>query len=453
MSTRKIIFRRQYIKKISTESSLMKKHTFSFFAFALIPVLLFISNTVFAQGRVYLDITSPEVRKINFAVPWFTEKGSQDQRQQLSRDLANILARALQFHGIISIIPANSYNGSQTADWKHLGADYVVLSQYTESSGGLTLEMKLLDVTSGNIIMGKMLTGPLSKKDEMLFKFCDGVIKELTGEQGIASSRIAFVSLNNRVKEVFITDILGLHFRQVTRHHNLVVSPRFTPNGLFLSYSSYHTGNQNLYITDLRQSVSTRVLSRRKGMNLAPGWAPDGRTMIATLSLHGNPDLFLMDNRGNILQQLTKNEGVNVSASYSRDGKRIVFVSDRSGKPQLYLMDLASKNVQRLTFTNLENTEPFWSPKEDLIVYTSLIDGIYQICTIKPDPNAPPTQLTKDLTNNEQPSWSPDGNQIVFSKRIGGIYKIYVMLKNGSFERQLFSYPGSQSYPQWARIP
>lgn len=430
----------------------MKKITFLLlFVSALLSSALFYLNTAFAAGRVYLDITSPEARKINFAVPWFTNKGSQDQQLPLGKELADILGSALQFHGIISILPAKSYGGSQTAEWKKLGADYVILSQYAVSSGSLSLELRLLDVTSGGILMGKSFNGPINQKDDMLFKFCDSVIKELTGEEGIASSQIAFVSLNNKVKEAFITDILGRHFRQVTRHHNLVVSPRFTPNGLFLSYTSYHTGNQNLYITDLRQSVTTRVLSRRKGMNLAPAWSPDGRTMILTLSMDGNPDLYLLTSSGEILERLTKNEGINVSPSFSPDGKRIVFVSDRSGKPQLYLMDLAGKKVQRLTFTGTENAEPGWSPKEDLIVYSSLTDGVYQICTIKPTPNSPPTQITKDLSNNESPAWSPDGNQIVFSKQIGGIHKIYVMLKNGSFERQLFSYPGSQSYPQWAR--
>ena len=423
------------------------------FVYTLALSSFLISHTVYAEGLEYLDITSPTARKINFAIPSFTHQGSPDQQGPLGRELADILGRALYFHGIISIIPAASYDDSQTADWSQVGADYVVLSQYSTSSGSLALQLRLLDVTSGNILMGKSLNGPISQKNEMLFTFCDSVIKELTGEPGIASSRIAFVSLNNRVKEAFITDILGLHFRQVTRHHNLVVSPRFTPDGQFLSYSSYHTGNQYLYITDLRQSETTQPLSRRRGMNLAPAWAPDGRSMIVTLSIKGNPDLFLLDNRGNILEQLTDNEGANVSASYSSDGKRIVFVSDRSGGPQLFLMDLASKKVQRLTFTGPENAEPDWSPKEDLIVYSSLIDGQYQICTIKPDPNAMPNQITHDMTQDEQPAWSPDGKQIVFSKREGEINKIYVMLKDGSFERQLFSYPGSQSYPRWARRP
>jgi len=430
--------------------SIMKKITLSFLVVsALMVSCLFLPHAVFAGERVYLDITSPEARKINFAVPWFINKGSQDQQQPLGKELADLLGSALQFHGIISISPAKSYGGSQTTDWKQLGVDYAILSQYSTGSEGLSLEMRLLDVTNGGILMGKSYNGSMNQKDEMVFKFCDAVIKELTGEQGIALSQIAFVSLNNKVKEVFITDILGHEFRQVTRHKNLVVSPRFTPNGLFLTYTSYHSGNQNLYMTDLRQSKTTQVLSRRKGMNLAPAWSPDGRTMVTTLSLNGNPDLYLMDAQGEILEQLTKNEGINVSASFSPDGRQIVFVSDRTGKPQLYLMDMASRKVQRLTFSGSENAEPSWSPREDLIVYSSLTNGLYQIFTIKP--SGGPTQITKDLSNNECPAWSPDGNQIVFSKQVGGNHKIYAILKTGNYERLLFSYSGSQTYPRWAR--
>ncbi len=430
----------------------MKTITFLFLFVSALAASNLLVATAHAKGLTYLEITSPGAKKINFAVPAFAGNGSEDQRKSLGKECADIVGRALQFHGIISVIPAKDYGDSQTADWKKTGADYVILSQYSSSSGSLAFQLSLLDVANGGILMKKSFHGPVSQKDEMLFKFCDTVIKELTGEQGIASSRIAFVSSNNRAKEVFITDILGLHFRQVTRHHSLVVSPRFTPDGQSLCYSSYHSGNQDLYITDLRQNVKTVTLSRHRGMNLASSWAPDGRTMIVTLSVSGNPDLYLMDSRGDILERLTKNEGANVSASYSRDGRRIVFVSDRSGKPHLYLMDLAGKRVQRLTFTGQENTDPDWSPKEDLIVYSSLIGGTYQICTIKPIPNAAPTQITKDSANKEQPSWSADGNQIVFSRQSGGGSKIYGMLKNGSFERQLFSYPGSQAYPRWARI-
>ena len=200
----------------------------------------------------------------------------------------------------------------------------------------IQLEMRLLDVAGNEIIMGKSFSGSLQQKNQMLFKFCDSVIETLTGKPGIASSRIAFVNDENSVKEVYLTDILGLNVRQITRHKHLTVSPRFVPTTNLLTYTSYHSGNQNLYITDLRQDKTTKVLSRRKGLNLAPAWSTDGKYMVITLSQSGNPDLYLLDAKGEIVEQLTDRTGINVSPSWSPDRSHLVFVSDRSGKPQLY---------------------------------------------------------------------------------------------------------------------
>ncbi len=419
----------------------------------ILGLFLILSTTVpsaLADGKVYLDITASGTRKINMAVPWFTSTTQSGASQALGRELANTLEKALEFHGIISIIPNQSYSGSGSPDWKQLGADYIILGSYTLSPAGINYEMRLLDVANGNMVLGKKYSGTTAQKQEIIFRFCDSVIKELTGEQGIASSQIAFISDSSGAKEAYLTNILGDQIRQVTRHRNLVISPRFTPDGRSLSYTSYHKGNQNLYITDLSQNTSTQLLSGRKGMNLAPGWSPDGQRMVLTMSKDGNPDLYILDRQGNVLEQLTKRSGINVSAAWSPDGSKIAFVSDRSGKPQLYLMDLGSKNVQRLTFKGTENAEPSWSPKGDLLAFSSLLNGSYQICTMPPVAGATAFQVTKDAGQHESPDWSPDGRQLIFSKREGGAQKIYAVLKNGSYQRQLFSLKGNQTYPRWS---
>lgn len=409
------------------------------------------SSISYAQERVYLDISSSKSRKISFAVPWFVNKDLPSARQQFGSEIADTLAKALKFHGIISILPTSQYGGQQGADLRKHSVDYSILGNYTISSDIIRLEMRLIEVSSGQMLIGKSYQGKVKEKEDMLFKFCDLVIYELTGQKGIASTQIAFVSSTpQRAKEVFLTDILGRKLRQVTRHKNLVVSPRFTPDGTHLSYTSFHRGNQSLYISDLRQSKTTRALSRRKGMNVAPAWSPDGRNLILTLSKDGNPDLYLLDRTGNIIERLTRNSGINISPSYSPDGSRITFTSDRSGKPQIYIMDLATKRTQRLTFDSNENAKPSWSPTENLIVYSSLRNGVYQLCTITPTRDAQPTQITTDLSHHEDPSWSPDGNQIIFARSEGKQYKIYGIMKNGNYQRQLFTFPSSQTYPSWA---
>lgn len=431
---------------------MQKSITYKYATIFLFTVVSFcISLPLIAAERVYLDISTTETRKIKIAVPWFQNQSLGDQKQRLGRDVADILAKALKFHGIISIIPTADYGGEQDANWSDLGADYAVLGKYILSSGSIKFEMRLYDVAGKEVIMGKTFSGSTQQKDEILFKFCDAVIESLTGKPGIAASRIAFVNQDNSVKEVYLTDILGNNFRQVTRHKHLTVSPRFVPGSTQLTYSSYHTGNQNLYITDLSQSKITKALSRRKGLNLAPAWSPDGKTMVLTLSHNGSPDLYLTDSKGEIIEQLTNRAGINVSPTWSPDGKFIVFVSDRSGKPQLYLMDFRTRKVKRLTFEGSENAEPSWSPTENLIVYSSLRNGVYQLFTLDPLKNAPPTQITDDLSYHEAPSWSPDGQQIIFTKRDGKRDQIYCIMKNGSYQRKIFTLAGSQSYPRWSR--
>lgn len=402
-----------------------------------------------AKEIVYLDITSPDARRISIAVPWFVNKEQPERLQVYGRDLADMLSNSLLFHGIFSLIPVDQYGKRQDADWKSLGADFVVLGNYSLSASGVQMEIRLLDVAGGDMLMGKRYNGTRAHERSMLFKFTNSVIKEMTGQNGIATSKIAFVSDRSGFKEVYLTDILGKDVRQITRHKNLVVSPRFLPDGRYLTYTSYHSGNQNLYITDLKQSKTTRPLSRRKGMNLAPAWSPDGKKMILTLSKDGNPDLFLLDRKGKIIKQLTRRSGLNVSPTWSPDGKQIAFVSDRSGRPQIYLMNLQSSKVQRLTFKGNENAEPSWSPTEDLLTYSSLVNGSYQIYTIVPRSGAHPKQVTNGPGYHESPTWSPDGKQILFSLRSGRKQKIYAVLKNGSNMRQLFNFPGNQTYPRW----
>jgi len=422
------------------------------FRYAVLPalvivVMLFSACQAMAE-RVYLDISASETRKIQFAVPdLLTESGGQ---QPLGHDLADIIGKSLVFHGIISLTPSGDYGNNPNADWKKLGLDYVVLGTYASAGPSLSLKLRLVEAASGNLVIGKTYTGTTSQRHKMLYKFCDDVILALTGKPGIASSQIAYVSFDGRTKEAYLTDILGSFQRRVTRHQNLVVSPRFTRDGNFLAYSSYHTGNQNLYITDLRQSTTTTRIMGFKGLNYGPAFSPDGRYMIVTLSKDGNPDLYLCTPQGKIIERLTNGPGLNTSASWSPDGTRIAFVSDRTGKPQVYVMDMRTRQIQRISFQGSENAEPAWSPTEDLIVYSSLIGGVYQLFLAHPG-QGDSVQLTDDLSHHEAPNWSPDGNQIIYARRGGRTNRLCAIMKNGSYNRQLFNFSGDQTYPQWSR--
>ncbi len=404
-----------------------------------------------SRATLYLDITSARLSKINIAVPWFTPMtdNEDDVPADTGKNMARLLSRGLKFHGFINIIHPGRYGGGQKNDWFALNADFVIIGKYRFKEGRLTIEMRFIDITTGSMILGLRYNGTADQARIMLLKFCDETIGRLTGEKGISRTSIAFVSDRDGYKEVYIADVLGDNLRQITRHKGITVSPRFSPDGRFLAYTSYHRGNPDLYVTDLSQNKTTTPISYRHGLNMAPAWSPDGTTMVITLSKDGNPDLYLIDSGGKILDRLTNNEGLNVSPTFSPDGSRIAFVSDRSGTPQIYIMDLATRGVRRLTYLGKYNTTPSWSPKGDWIAYSGRYEGQYQIYIISPD-GGRPIRLTNETGEHESPSWSPDGRQIAFSRRIDGETGLYMVMRNGSNYRKIFNFTGNEAFPQWS---
>ncbi len=402
------------------------------------------------EGRAeptYFDITATEVRKIMVAVPTFTGNATTQGGTGLS--VSQLLTKGFELHGFIGVIDSHRYGGGKETDWKSLGADYVVMGQVVNDPAGVMIEGQILDVASNKLLAGHRVRGTIGQLEDMTLQLCDGLIKDFTGEPGVARTQIAYVSDATGRKEVYVSDILGRHPRQVTHHRALCVSPRFTPDMNYLAYSTYHRGNQDLYITDLRQNSTTNALSRRKGLNMAPAFAPDGRTMVATLSKGGNPDLYVLDRRGKILEQLTSREGINVSPSFSPDGQFITFVSDRSGKPNVYVMNMSNRQAQRLTFKYSENSEPAWSPKGDEIAFTGLQGGVYQLLVMdRKGGNV--RQLSSGRGNFESPTWSPDGRLLAVTRKNGGRSELCVIGKNGKDVRVLFTSKGNFSYPQWS---
>jgi len=402
-----------------------------------------------SEARVYLDITSAQLRKVPVAVPYFEESSKVGTVSETGKKMSELLGRALAFHGFIEIMAPEKYMKVPEADWKTLGLDFSIMGKYTQTASGMVMELRLYDVREGRMILGRRYRGVRDKWRVMVLKFCDEVVMKLTGEPGVSLSRIAFVSEASGFKEIYVSDVLGDEIRQVTSHGSLALSPRFSPDGSQLVYTSYHRGNPNLYITDLSQSKVTRPLSKRQGLNMAPAWSPDGKKMAVTLSVDGNPDLYLMDMKGNIVERLTKEAGINVSPSWSPDGRQLVFISDRTGAPQLYLMELGNRAVRRLTYQGSYNTSPSWSPKGDLIAYTGRYEGNYHIFTISPD-GKQLKRLTNSWGDYESPSWSPDGRQVVFSRYRSDKKQICSVFENGAGVRALFHFSGNQTLPQWS---
>jgi Tol biopolymer transport system component/DNA-binding winged helix-turn-helix (wHTH) protein len=136
--------------------------------------------------------------------------------------------------------------------------------------------------------------------------------------------------------------------------------------------------------------------------------------LASTLSLRlfrRHQDRLLANSREQIeVDQLTESDGLDVFPGFSPDGRSITFSSDRTGSFEIYLRQLNADGAEvQLTHDEGENTEPAWSSDGQWIAYHSnKAGGLW----IVPAFGGTPRRLT---SFGSHPSWSHDGAKIAFA--------------------------------------
>lgn len=404
-----------------------------------------------ASARVYIDIDAPTFQKFPIAVTDFN-KISLDRGEDLSAWFSDTLSTYLNMTGVFNMIPKNAfleypaapqqgYEKINFPNWTVIGAEYLVRGTFRMSGQYLSAEMRLYDVVKGDLIVGNRYYGNPAEKIVLIKKMASDILLALSGDGSIFNTRIAFRRMKGKNSEIYVIDFDGTGQKQVTNMKSLTLAPRWSPDGRYLSFTSYQAGNPNFYIRDLKAGT-TRLASSRPNLNLSGAWSPDGRKVLLTLSFEGNQEVYSMDVATGKIKRLTHHYEIDVSPTWSPDGKSIAFVSSRSGSPQIYLMDDEGNNVRRLTYEGNYNTSPSWSPKGNRIAYEGSAGGTFQVFSINPD-GSDRVQMTQ--TGGKYPSWSPDGRYLAFT--VGGwSEKIAIMNANGSNIRVLCD----GSHPAWS---
>jgi TolB protein len=284
-------------------------------------------------------------------------------------------------------------------------------------------------------------------------RFANEIIFRLGGGiQGIAESRIYFVSSRSGHKEIWVMDYDGANQKQVTKLGSISLSPRVSPDASRIAFASISGGGWQIlmYSQELGRMVS---FARLGGTNLSPAWAPDGTKVAFSSSRGGFPNIWVSDSAGIGLKRLTSDKGPDVSPVWNpKTGGQIAFVSGRSGLPQIYTMEADGTNVQRLTDQGYA-VSPAWSPNGQFLAFSWMrhygpgapgAQDIYIMDIV----SRQWVQLTHDGGRNDFPSWSPDGRHLVFQSNRSGSEQIWTMLADGTKQRQL-TFNGSNSQPNW----
>lgn len=419
---------------------------------------LILSNWAGAED-VSVELSGSGQHVIKIAVPGFLAQGTASD--VLAAELAPVLQNDLRISGFFDTLENEAVriegihrdDGSigeiQFQQWADLGARLLVKGVYQFQGNALILECRVYDTLGGDFILGKRYEGDMTQVRAIIHRFADEIIEKMTGERGISSSKVIFVSNRNGAKELFQIDFDGANLTQLTRDNSLVMSPAVSPDGKKVVYTSYKENNPDLYLMDMGTKKSESI-AMYPGLNFAADWSPDGNTLALTLSKDGNPELYLLDLASKNLTRLTKNKWNDVSASWAPNGRELVYTADNIGAPHLYIMERTGSNPRRVSFHGSYNVSPSWSPTGDLIAFASSMDGDFNIYTMQTNGDML-RRLTSGTGRNEDPAWSPDGRYIAFQSTRDGTNSIYIMNADGSNQRKLTDNKGLDLSPTWVR--
>jgi TolB protein len=287
---------------------------------------------------------------------------------------------------------------------------------------------------------------------EAAHRFSDDIVLYLTGQPGIARTKIAFVSDRTGTKEVYVVDYDGHGLRQVTKNKSINMSPAWSPDGRKLAYVSFRKGDPDVWAIDL-YGGQDRLVAGGPGVQSSPAYSPDGGWIAYSQTAGRESEIHLVAAAGGKPRRVTRVGGINTAPSWAPDGRRLVFTSDRAGNPQLYMAEVEGGTPRRITFDGKWNDLPDWSPDGKRIVFASQQEGGYRIRMVDPSGLAEERPLTFGPGSDEHPSWAPDGRHVVFASSRGGKPGIWVLDVDGGRLRAVVEGAGRLHGPTWSPVP
>lgn len=334
------------------------------------------------------------------------------------------------------------------AAWKQKGADSLVTGSVTPlADGRFDVRLRLWDTVRGQDLGGQNYAVSAGDLRLSAHRVADFVYEKLTGEKGIFSTRIAYVTKVGQRHTLWVADADGENAQSALASPEPIISPAWSPNGSQLAYVSFESRKPVIYSHDVA-SGKRRLIANFRGSNSAPAWSNDGRQIVATLSREGGSQLYVMDAAGGEPRRLTQSSSIDTEPAFSADGKSIYFVSDRGGAPQIYRMPASGGNAERVTFSGNYNISPALSPDGKYLSYISRIGGAFKL-QLMDLASGTATQIT-DTSADESPSFAPNSRLIVYATQQQGREALMTTTLDGKIKARLAGSSGDIREPDWS---
>ncbi|MBA4328752.1 MAG: Tol-Pal system beta propeller repeat protein TolB [Polaromonas sp.] len=397
-----------------------------------------------AQFRV--EVSGVGLTQLPIAIAPF--RGDAQSPQKIAAIVQADLERSGQFRAVdASGNPLDETSRPDLSLWRQRAADSLLTGSITRlADGRYDVRCRLWDVVRGQDLGGQTYVVPQGDLRLSAHRIADFVYEKLTGEKGVFSTRIAYVTKAGTRYNLWVADSDGEGAQSALASPEPIISPSWSPNGSQLAYVSFESRKPVIYAHDVA-SGRRRLLANFRGSNSAPTWSPDGSQLVATLSRDGGSQLYAIAAAGGEPRRLTQSASIDTEPAFSPDGRFIYFVSDRGGSPQIYRMGASGGNVERVTFTGSYNISPAISPDGRWLAYISRIGGAFKLHVMELGKGTA-TAIT-DTNGDESPSFAPNSRLIVYATQQQGREALLTTTLDGKIKARLTGSSGDIREPDW----
>ena len=213
--------------------------------------------------------------------------------------------------------------------------------------------------------------------------------------------------------------------RQITFSNDSENSPRWSPDGKFLSFTSSRPGKSGVrgsqvWLLD-RSGGEAYQLTELKGRLQGYEWSPDSKRLAMLI---GDPDPDAPD------PAATPTPGVPPKPPKPIVIDRYRYKQDVQGyllsgrHTYIFLYDIATKKLDRLTKSKWDESSPSWSPDSTRLAFMSNHaddpdrDPAAQlyVADAKAGVTEKPLTTSDNRASRARPEWSPDGKWLVFTE-------------------------------------
>ncbi len=386
-----------------------------------------------ARGQVpdvTLEVTKTAYRKIDILVGTLDVLSGGMPAVDAATTLETTMAQDLQYSGLfrVGMLESQAERDSLNLEFAVRGAVEGPVRD-AEQTGGqqpTTISLDLVTYPGGQVLLNKRYRPLPEQMRTTAHHFANQVVEMLTGEPGIALTRIVFSRGSGDRRDLYVVDYDGEGLLRLTANRTLNLCPAWRPDASEIAFTSYDRGMQGLYSLDTASGDVRRIIAQ-EGLNLGANWHPDGRELLLSLSRAGDPEIYRVSPEGEILRRLTAMPSIEISPCWDPAGRDLVFTSDRTGTPQLYVVDGDGAGRRRLTFEGRYNDSADWSPDGERIVYATREGNLTQLVLVRATGEERRLLTDARWRNCEDPSWAPDGRHVVFASDRTGVFKLYVM--------------------------